>query len=257
MNHPPPLLPPKKPGFSSASPPAKKAAALSKNMAAKAIRVAAPVLSVMLFSSAGWVLFHELHAYHLHDILHGLHTLPSHMLWKAIGLTALSYLVMTGYDALALRYVGQVLPYRKIGLASFVAYAFSNNIGLSMLAGASIRYRLYSAWGLSGEKIATIVFFCTLSLWLGFFSVAGLILILVPMTLPPGQIFSFLPARLLGLFLLAPVILYLVTGTIWKRPLSWGNIDAETPSFGILMAQMLISSVDWLLAGCVLFAQGR
>jgi len=226
---------------------------MSENMVAKARSVVAPVLSVLLFSAAGGVLFHELRAYHLHEILHWLHVLPSLMLWEAIGLTVLSYIVMTGYDALALRYVGHALPYRKIGLASFVAYAFSNNIGLSMLAGASVRYRLYSAWGLSGERITTIVFFCTLSLWLGFFSVAGLILSLVPMTLPTGQIFSFLPPRLLGLLLLAPVTLYLVTGTIWKRPLSWGNSDAETPPFRILMAQLLISSTDWLLAGCVLF----
>lgn len=227
---------------------------MSKTMLAKARSVIPPLLSVLLFSSAGWVLYHELHAYNLHDILQGLHALPSVMLWEAIGLAGLSYIVMTGYDALALRYVGHTLPYRKIGLAAFVAYAFSNNIGGSMLAGASVRYRLYSAWGLSGEKIATVVFFCTLSLWLGFFFVAGFILTLVPMTLPAGQIFSFLPARLLGLLLLAPVALYLVIGTIWKRPLPWGEKkDAETPSFWILLTQLLISSTDWLLAGCVLF----
>jgi len=227
---------------------------MSETLLAKARSGIAPLLSVLLFLSAGWVLFHELRTYNLHDILQGLHTLPPFMRWEAICLTGLSYLVMTGYDALALRYVGHTLPYRKIGLASFVAYAFSNNIGVSMLAGASVRYRLYSTWGLSGEKIVALVFFCTLSLWLGFLFVAGLILSLVPVTLPAGQIFSFLPARLLGLLLLTPVALYLVIGTIWKRPLSWiGNSDAETPPFWILMAQLLISSTDWLLAGCVLF----
>jgi phosphatidylglycerol lysyltransferase len=215
--------------------------------------VVGPVFSVLLFSAAGWLLFHELRAYHLHEIIQELHTLPSVMLWAAVGLTFFSYTVMTAYDALALRYVGHPLPYRKIGLASFISYAFSNNIGLSMLAGASVRYRLYSAWGLSGEKIATIVFFCTLSLWLGFFAVGGLILTLVPMTLPAGLIFSALPPRLLGLLLLAPVALYLAAGLIWKRPLPWRNMDAKTPPFGILMAQLLIASADWLLAGYVLF----
>lgn len=245
---------PEQPDISSASAPAKRAAAMSAGLAARAGALVVPALSVLLFSAAGWVLYHELRAYHLHEILQGLHTLPSVTIWKAIGLTMLSYLVMTGYDSLALRYVGQALPYRKIGLASFVGYAFSNNIGLSMLAGASVRYRLYSAWGLSGEKITSIVFFCTLTLWLGFFAVGGLILILEPMTLPPDLFFSFLPARLLGLLLLAPPILYFALVTIWKRPLLWRDRDAAVPPFWILPAQLLIAGADWLLAGCVLFA---
>ena len=45
---------------------------------------------------------------------------------------------MTGYDALALRMMRVPLAYRRIGLASFIGYAFSNNIGLSMIAGASV-----------------------------------------------------------------------------------------------------------------------
>ena len=213
-------LPPSTPGepdLASSPPPSKIPATIFGKLASLARNIVGPLFSVLLFSAAGWLLFHELHAYHLHEILRELHALPSIMLWAAIGLTFCSYMVMTAYDALALHYVGHPLPYRKIGIASFISYAFSNNIGLSMLAGASVRYRLYSAWGLSGEKIATIVFFCTLSLWLGFFAVGGVILTLVPMTLPAGQIFSALPPRLLGLLLLAPVTLYLAAGLIWKR----------------------------------------
>jgi|GEM_PF-3025423 len=55
----------------------------------------------------------------------------------------LNYLIMTGYDFFALRYINRKFYYRKKALASFVGYAFSNNIGLSMLAGGSVRYRLY------------------------------------------------------------------------------------------------------------------
>jgi uncharacterized membrane protein YbhN (UPF0104 family) len=34
---------------------------------------------------------------------------------------------MTGYDVLALWYVGRPLAYRKTAFASFMSYAFSNN----------------------------------------------------------------------------------------------------------------------------------
>ena len=89
------------------------------------------------------------------------------------GLTVLSYAVMTGYDVLAIHYIRHPLAYSKIGMASFIGYAFSNNIGMSMIAGASLRYRLYSAWGLSTLQITQVVAFCTLTLWLGFFTLGG------------------------------------------------------------------------------------
>jgi len=82
---------------------------------------------------------------------------------------------MTGYDFLALKYINHPLPYIKTAFASFVGYAFSNNIGLSMLAGGSVRYRLYSAWGLSVYEITKVVLFCTATLWLGFLTLAGII----------------------------------------------------------------------------------
>ena len=131
-------------------------------------KVLGPGLSVILFAVAIWLLHNELKAHHLADILHALKSIPSAKMWAAVGLTIMSYAVMTGYDALALRYIRQPMAYGKIGLASFVGYAFSNNIGLSMIAGASVRYRLYSAWGLSTLQITQVVAFCTLTMWLGF-----------------------------------------------------------------------------------------
>lgn len=129
-----------------------------------------PGLSLILFAAAVWLLHNELRTYHLKDILHAFDAIPAAHLCAAAGLTILSYAVMTGYDVLALRYIQHPLSYSKIGLAGFIGYAFSNNIGLSMIAGASVRYRLYSAWGLSALQITQVVAFCTLTLWLGFFT---------------------------------------------------------------------------------------
>ena len=130
-------------------------------------------LSVILFTAAVWLLHGELKAHHIVDILKAFESIPVARMWAAIGLTILSYAIMTGYDALALRYIRHQLAYSKIGLASFIGYAFSNNIGLSMIAGASVRYRLYSAWGLSTLQITQVVAFCALTLWLGFFTLGA------------------------------------------------------------------------------------
>ena len=102
-----------------------------------------PVTGLILFSLALWVLHGELASYPLQDILQH-RNLPCPYL-RALSLTILSYLIMTGYDTLALKYIKHPLPYRKTAFASFIGYAFGNNIGLSMLAGGSVRFRLYSS----------------------------------------------------------------------------------------------------------------
>jgi uncharacterized membrane protein YbhN (UPF0104 family) len=117
-------------------------------------KILGPGLSLILFAAAVWLPHNELRTYHLRDILYAFDSIPGAHLWAAAGLTILSYAVMTGYDMLAMHYIQYPLVYSKIGLASFIGYAFSNNIGMSMIAGASVRYRLYSAWGLSALQIS-------------------------------------------------------------------------------------------------------
>jgi uncharacterized membrane protein YbhN (UPF0104 family) len=108
-----------------------------------------PILGLLIFSLAIWVLHRELAAYRFQDIIQQVHAIPAGRAAMALLLTAAAYGVMTLYDLLALRYLKQSLSYAKIALAAFVGASFSNNIGLSMLAGASVRYRLYANWGLS------------------------------------------------------------------------------------------------------------
>ena len=142
-------------------------------MMTKIIRILKAFIGPFLLAVAIWVLHGELKTFHFQDALRSLHELPNQSILLCFLLTVLSYLIMSGYDLLALRYIRHPLSYPKIGVASFIGYAFSNNIGLSMLAGGSVRYRLYSSWGLSALEITEVVGFCTLSLWLGFFTLGG------------------------------------------------------------------------------------
>ena len=100
-------------------------------------KILGPGLSLILFAAAVWLLHNELRTYHFRDILRAFNAIPGTHLGAAAGLAILSYAVMTGYDVLAMRYIRYPLSYSKIGLASFIGYAFSNNIGMSMIAGAS------------------------------------------------------------------------------------------------------------------------
>jgi phosphatidylglycerol lysyltransferase len=213
-----------------------------------------PFIGLGLFVLAAVVLYRQLHAYRLHDIAREVHAIPATQIWAAVLLTLGSYLVMTGYDLLALRYIRHPLPLAKTALTSFLGYAFSNNIGFSMIAGASVRYRLYSAWGLSAVEITQVVLFCSASLWLGFFGLSGAVFTFDPLQLPSSLHWPIDSVQPLGGLLLAVVAVYGLLTLLRKKEWQFKAWRLALPTWRLAGGQMIIAALDWLMAGAVLFA---
>ena len=216
-------------------------------------RIIGPVLSVVLFVAALWMLHHELRLYHFHEIAGYIKSISAWRILAAAGLTFLSYSVMTGYDTLAIRYIRHPLAYRKIGLASFTGYAFSNNIGLSMLAGASVRYRLYSAWGFTTFEIAQVVAFCSLTFWLGFLVLGGLVFVIEPTALPSAFHIPFGSMHILGFVMLGIACAYAGFSFSKKKILKIRDFELQMPPTALISLQIGVAVLDWILAGSVLF----
>ncbi len=88
---------------------------------------------------------------------------------------AAGYLTLTFYDLFALRTIGRAeIPYRVAALAAFTSYAIGHNVGASIFSGGAVRYRIYSAWGLSVIEVTKICFIAGLTFWLGNATVLGL-----------------------------------------------------------------------------------
>jgi uncharacterized membrane protein YbhN (UPF0104 family) len=85
----------------------------------------------------------------------------------AFGLAATSYLALTGYDALALKHLGQRVPYPLTALASFTSYAISFTLGFPLVTGGAVRYWIYGPAGLSAGKIASLTVVAGITFWLG------------------------------------------------------------------------------------------
>jgi phosphatidylglycerol lysyltransferase len=213
-----------------------------------------PLFGLALFIVAVGVLYRELRTYRLHDILTEVHAIAPGRIGLALFLTICSYLTMTGYDLMALRYIRHTLPAAKTILAAFVGYAFSNNISLSMIAGASVRYRLYSAWGLSAVEITQVVLFCTASLWLGFCVLSGLVFTIDPIHLPQSLHWPLTTVRPLGAVLLAIAAFYLIITLSGKKKWEFKKWCFAIPGWRLSGAQLVIAAADWLLAGAVLYS---
>src|SRR2546423_385779 len=212
-----------------------------------------PLLMIALFAIALRILGSTLAHYRWHDVMMYLESLPPLQVAVAAALTVLGYLMMTGYDTLAFRYIRHPLPYRKIALASFIGYAFNNNVGLSGLVGGSLRYRLDNAWRLSAVEIAKIIAFYTITFWLGFVLLGGSLFIFAPPAVPHAVHLPFNSIRILGFVLLLPALAYLAWVIVRKQPVRIRQWEFELPQPRLMIAQILISGADWIIAAAVLY----
>jgi phosphatidylglycerol lysyltransferase len=217
-------------------------------------RYLSALVPVALFCAA-LVALHRLGGeFHFRDVLAALSAIGRWSVLIAIALTAGSYLALTGYERLALGFVGRTLPWSKYALTSFIAYAVGHNLGVAALSGGAIRYRIYTPLGFGAMEIARIVAFCTLTFALGASTLAGISLIV-----NAGEASSLLhsTAQLsttLGVLSLCAVCGYLLACALRRTPLVWRDTSIRLPTPGTALVQIALASVDLALASATLYA---
>jgi phosphatidylglycerol lysyltransferase len=213
---------------------------------------AAGIMSLALFGIAVFVIHHKLEHYRYHDIAHQIALIRGKHLLAALVLMILDYLVLTAYDWLALRYIKQPVKYSRTAIASFVGYAFSHN--MTFLGGSAVRYRIYSMLGVSAGKVATLVAFCMATFWVGFFTIGSVVFLFSSEHVPAALHLPFASLRPIGAVFLIIVTAYVTLALARRIPLRIRGWEFEMPSPPLVLSQMIVASIDWLLAGSVLFA---
>ncbi|MBN3890699.1 MAG: UPF0104 family protein [Nostoc sp. JL31] len=211
------------------------------------------LFGLLLLLLSLWAIANELRQYNYRDILNSLAAIPKSRLSWAIWLTALGYVVMIGYDILGFNYINRSLSWNKIAFTNFISSAFSNTIGFALLTGSAIRYRFYSTWGVSAVAIAQVIAFANFTFWLGMFAVAGLLFLINPLKIPTQLHLPFATVRPIGVIFLLLVAVYLLGSIFIKQPLIIRGDEFRFPSLKISLAQIAISSFDWILAAAVLY----
>lgn len=218
----------------------------------KSLLLAAITLAV--FVIAIWVLHHSLAKLRLSDVLASIEAEPWQRVAACAFFSACSYGMLTFYDYLALRGVRHPLPWRRVSLTSFIAFAIGHSAGLSMLSGGSVRYRSYIKEGLSAFEIAGVVGLVSVTFALGIGTMLGLSLLLE----------SQQAARILHLDhawearLLGTAIFVLILGYLWltqriKRPLRIREREFRLPPFHIGLGQIVVASIDLCFAAASLY----
>jgi uncharacterized membrane protein YbhN (UPF0104 family) len=190
------------------------------------------LVGLILFILSIWAIQQELAKYSPQEILVSLKAISDQRLFTASILMLMNYLMLTGYDTLAMVYIQGSLDYKKTAFVGFMSYAISNSVGLALLSGSAIRYRFYAHWGLSNRQIASIIGFCNLSFWLGLLTVGGITFLIDPLQVPSflRLPFAYVLKGVSGAWMIPRVLwfVYVSRRTLSRRRTDWGTGDVNT-----------------------------
>jgi len=209
------------------------------------------ILSGLAFAAAAFLLYRELRGFTLDQLIAGLRATPIHALvLSVLVLTPASYGCLAVTEWSALHSLGQRLNWRRVGVVTFAAYAFSNSLGFSYATGTAARLRLYAASGLAAKDIAAIAVVAGTAVTLSGVVTAGIALVIDPAQFE--GVFHMPAAAVIGVgaLLTAPSLLWF-TALRGRRP--------ETPAQGLAVSlggralTLIVGVGDWVFSGAALF----
>lgn len=222
-------------------------------MSRRISEVLGAVIGLTLFSAALLILYHELRGHQYHDIAAQIRSISRSRVLLALVFTGLSYAALTIYDRLALHHMGRKVAYPKVAFTAFTTYTISHNVGFSLFTGGSIRYRLYSAWGLSAPDIAQLIGFGVLTFWLGYLTTSAATFLLNPLAIPSQLDLPFESTLMLGVVISCILLAYIAVNLSLRKPFQIRGHMISLPSPGMTILQILVGVFDWLVAAAALW----
>lgn len=189
----------------------------------------------------------------LAEIMIDVRDTPTHLITAAALSAAASYVVLVGYDWLATRHLGYELPWSTLAAASFASFTMSHTLGVTVLTGGTVRYRIYTRSGVRAGDIAMIILLCGWTFWLGIVAVAGLGLLISPDLATPFKNLAPSAERWAGVILLVGTLSYLALATFWRREFRLWRYVFTIPDGRETLLQIAIGTIDLAFAGGALY----
>ncbi|AHJ74653.1 lysylphosphatidylglycerol synthase domain-containing protein [Kosakonia sacchari] len=216
-------------------------------------RLAKRILTVLFFVAVAVLLVLYAQKVNWDDVWKVIRDYNRTALLSAVALVVVSYLLYGCYDLLGRAYCGHKLAKRQVMLVSFICYAF--NLTLSTwVGGIGMRYRLYSRLGLPGSTITRIFSLSITTNWLGYILLGGVIFTFGVVQIPAHWYIDDTTLRIVGVVLLLVIAVYLWGCAFAKRRhLTIKGHKLVLPSWKFAVAQLAISSANWIAMGAIIW----
>lgn len=212
-------------------------------------------LIAVVLAIAAIVLSGVLKEVQLTDIAAALQRITLQQIMLSVGLTAISFFLLSFYDVLGLRAIHKPQAYWRALLASFTAYNLSHNFGFAPITGAAARWRAYHGTSLDAADIARVVVIAGVTYWLGIFLLLGLSLVLFPGVLRVHDAtMSYAAQCAIGLSILGAIIGYVIICAREAGPITILGWTLPVPTLKQAAAQFFLAATDIAIASAALLA---
>ena len=211
------------------------------------------IVGLGFFAFAILIIIQEIRKVGMDRLMALIYTTPVWILTAVFVVLCLDYIVLSGYDILALRYLKKKLPYPLIFKSSSVGFAIGNTVGHSYISGGALRYFFYFRHGLSRTNIVMLITFETIMFCLGLMTTYCVAVALLPLAnLQLSKIHLFL-LYLSGVLVLLGLIFYGICVCRFHKKLCIFRTRLATPTPKSTIAQIIVSCLDNLLLNVVFF----
>ena len=190
------------------------------------------------------------------DIFAALRHTPARAVASAFVLTAVSYVLLSVNEYLAVRYAtGRPLPFWRVALFNLGAIGIGHAVGLGALSSGAVRYRMYKRLGLRGFHVAQVVLFSGVGAALGLLSVGLIALMFNPEPLQrlfgaDGDTLWEAGGLGVGAIVVYLAICYFGEGRLRRRIV---GIEWSTPSFALALGQTAVGTANIATVAAVLY----
>jgi phosphatidylglycerol lysyltransferase len=198
------------------------------------------------------LLWHELAHLHYADIRAAINRIATAKVALAVLFTVANYLVLIGYDYLAVKSIGRPIPLKSVALASFVGFATSYNFS-TLFGGPAIRYRFYGKWGFSTNELIRILGMIGITFWIGACALAGVLFTVLNEKIPESLRLPIASTRPIGIVLFVFVIGYLVVLARSGDTLRLWRFYFPLPSLKLTLGQIVVAVVDIAIAAAAMY----
>lgn len=218
------------------------------------LRSAAPIiLGAGLFALGLYALYHLLKPVDPANVAAQIRATPASALAAALGATAIGYVSLIFYDWFGLRFIGKRLDRGIVALGGFLGCAFGNTIGVSVVSGGAVRYRIYSAVGLNAFEVATVSGYIAVVLGTGLTLVG-----IAALAIHPGAVGVWLPyapstIQLVAAAITAVSVALIAWMSVSQRSLSIRGHELHLPPPADLAGQLVVTLIDIAAASFALW----
>lgn len=171
----------------------------------------------------------------------------------AAGLALVGHLTYTTFDLLARCYAGTPLRAWQVMGISSLSYAMNLSLGV-LVGGVAIRFRLYHRLGVRASTAARVVAFSTLTNWVGYGWLAGLLFMIGAMPLPGRWNVGTTVLQLIGLAMFLGVAAYLCLCAFSRRR-HWRirRHHIDLPPIKLALTQCVVAALSWSAMGGIIY----